>query len=188
MRKSVVLLVIASMLSVLSAAETGYQELVFTAKIAENYGVNKPIQAVSLDNFVFEIYGQDILLTEEEIDLGTILDEEGSFGFKLLYYGNLANSYDVRVVTNTGSGWFMKDRDGNVHAIPITVEYSEAEDIGEDIIVDSHAVNNGIGVHIPATGPRQGDPVLNVSFDWELGDDVMPGEYQAVIGLSLEAI
>ena len=163
------------------------QELLFTVTIPEDYGVFKPIDALSLDKFVFEIDDPDILLTSDNLDIGTMFDNTGSFDFTLLYYGNQEMQYDARIVVNTGMGWYM-EKNNEFYSIPISVTYSEPSDIGEGITVDKYEVNDGVGVHIPATGPRRGDSVLTVSLEWEDDFDAPAGEYQASIGIAVEAI
>lgn len=159
------------------------EHLQFTAVIPEDYGVHKPADAWSIDKFVFEKYDGS-LITSENVSLDELSDSLEEFELTMLYYGNLGYPYNIRVGIDPGNGWY-KSQNGNTYLIPIDIAYSEPDDIEEGISIDEVAVNDSIGVQIAPSGPRRGDAVLDIRFTWEIGRDVIPGEYSADVKFSI---
>lgn len=159
------------------------EHLQFTAVIPEDYGVHKPADAWSIDKFVFEKYDGS-LITSENVSLDELSDSLEEFKLTMLYYGNLGYPYNIRVGIDPGNGWY-KRQNGNTYLIPIDISYSEPDDIEDGISVDEVAVNDSIGIQIAPVGPRHGDAVLDIRFAWEIGRDVIPGEYSADVRFSI---
>ena len=155
----------------------------FTTVIPEDYGVHKPSEAWSIDKFVFEKF-DGTLITSENVRLEELSDSLEMFELTMLYYGNLGYQYNIRVGIDTGRGWYM-NQNGITYLIPIDVYYSEPDEITEGIIVDESAMNDEVVIQIEPTGPRRGDAVLDIGFTWEIGRDVLPGEYSADIKFSI---
>ena len=178
-----VLLCFLLVLFSLSAFSADPEHLQFTAVIPEDYGVHKPSDAWSIDKFVFEKY-DGTLITSENVRLEELSESLEEFELTMLYYGNLGYQYNIRVGIDPGNGWYM-NQDGNKYLIPIDISYSEPDEITEGISVDEAAMNDSIGIQIEPVGPRRGEAVLDIGFAWEIGRDVLPGEYSADVKFSI---
>lgn len=155
----------------------------FTTVIPEDYGVHKPTDAWSIDKFVFEKF-DGALITSENVRLEELSDSLEMFELTMLYYGNLGYPYNIRIGIDTGHGWYM-NQNGNTYLIPIDISYSEPDEMAEGITVDKSTMNDAVIIQIEPSGPRRGDAVLDIGFTWEIGRDVLPGEYSADIKFSI---
>lgn len=185
------LLILLFPLSAVSPLSGGRDILEFTAVIPEDYGIIVPDDALLFDKFALEAKPRDkdsasYLITTDVISLGELDINEQNYSFSLIYYGNLSHDYKVRINIDPGYGWYRKYNRKD-YFIPIKIDLNEAYGIENDITLEE----NGEGVailNIPATGPRQAVPIMDVKMEWNNSPDFVPGVYTAYLGMSLEVV
>ena len=163
------------------------EALVFTVAVPEDYGVSVPEDAVMIDKMAVSVgrtNGTDELLTETSFHLGSVSEAQNtSMDFTMLYYGNLAEPYDVYLEVDPGIGWYMY-RDGELYSFPIDVSFLEPDATGTGIESEiQEDIEGRVPIYIEATGPQSGLPVVKVHMAWEGYRNLIPGMYQADIDL-----
>lgn len=186
MRKFLILLLLFVSLFSLSAEE----ELRFIAVVPEDYGVFIPDDVIMFDKFAISISGNDesdFLLTQDRLFLGEILSaEQSSIDFSMLYYGNLGIPYEVEIEIDPGEGWYRWYQ-GTLQTIPISVSYSEPENIDVSVYV-SEEVNGSVFATVAPTGPKSALPVVDVTMTWEGPRNLIPGAFQTDLRVRVSAV
>ena len=162
--------------------------LVVKATVAEDHGIEKPKDAVALDRLVFEVElstDSDALIENEgEISISNLVDE-GNFSIGLLYYGNQSTDYRGVVTVFSSYAWAKSDRSGE--EIPLSVRLTIPERLSDGIDVEEVGVN-ALSFTVHPMGPRRGEKIASIDFEWELGIDVLPGEYYSEINIGLTMV
>ena len=164
------------------------ESLVVNAEVPEDYGIVFPPEALHMDRIYFTLQPDaenvsDYLMSEETlIDLGNMDIGLNEFRISLVYYGNQINPYAFTIDADAGIGWY--DEKGNNMTIEIKMEDPDTED---DIYV-TEISNAAVSVTVPPAGPRRGDPVADVALSWELGLDLEPGVYSALLTLRMNTL
>ena len=157
---------------------TSENSLLVSAMIPEDSGVEFPSNVIHIDRMYFSIDGtEESLLTNEQLDAGTINIGMNEFRISLLYYGNQAKDYKVVLKADAGDGW--SDRNGNI--IPI-VTYIEDSNVTDDISVTESDIGSA-DVVVPAAGPRRGEASADIVLEWSGDSDLEPGIY--TVGLDI---
>ena len=188
MKKIVSTLFLFISITSLFAAERNEQELILETVVPENYGIHVPDEAITLDQFVFEFStdnGTAELLTDSRFSIGSFEDARMQ-SFTLLYYGNLVNDYNVRLIVRDNGGFsLVGDNRGLSASIPVNISFSETEDTPEDIEIVDDEENGVCSVIIPPAGPRRGVDVVNLNISWEEARDLFPGAYELTLSIEL---
>lgn len=169
----------------LSALFSDSQNLDFLLTIEEDYGINIPENVIRLDRFVFEVTeesGVTHLMSNSSFDAGSLHLDQNSAVITLRYYGNLSSDYEVSISGDIGEGWNIGDK-----ILPVTIEFVEADDKPEDIIVQETRYGE-VGIKVPATGARDSVPVVDLVLTWGGEEGLMPGDYHAEMHLELSAM
>ena len=196
-RLLIVCIVILASVGLLTAGTRSYQfdVLDFTAYVPEDFGVVFPEDVLMLDGFVFEniIELEDLegfeswqgrsLISKDEISLGSMQENGNSFSFRMLYYGNKEDDYDAYLVMDIGSGLKLERRGISYH-IPVIVSMEPSDDRPDDVLCHSLGTNEAY-IHIPASGPRRGIPVVDVELMWDGDADLLAGSYSAQLRIEL---
>ena len=194
MGKRIILLTILIMLIpawlMAEEAQTGEtnKTLVVKAVVAEDHGVEKPKDAVALDRLVFEVElstdSEALIENDGEISISELADM-GNFSIGLLYYGNQSTDYKGVVTVFSSYAWAKSDESGD--AIPLNVRLTIPSNLAEGIDVEEIGVN-ALSFTVSPMGPRRGEKLASIDFDWELGIDVLPGEYYSEINIGLTTV
>lgn len=162
------------------------ESLVVNAEVPEDYGIVFPQDALHMDRIYFSLQtdrADDYLISEKTlIDLGDMEIGLNESSLTLIYYGNQIDNYTFTIEADAGIGWY--DEKGNNMPIEIKMEDPDTED---DIYV-TEISNAAVSVTVPPAGPRRGDPVADVALSWELGLDLEPGVYSALLTLRMNTL
>lgn len=166
------------------------EELTFTATVPEDYGVVMPEGVLMFDKFAINIEvsnEHEFLLMQDMLYLGDIVEAEvNSLDFTMLYYGNLAQPYDVRIEIDPGYGWYLW-QDAEEYRIPISVGYSRPSNLSSDVYLTG-VENDSAHVAVMPSGPKAALPVLNVNMTWEGDRNLIPGVYQADLKVKVDVL
>ena len=193
MKRIILLTILMMLIPFLLVAEDGEsgdsnKTLVVKAVVAEDHGIEKPKDAVALDRLVFEVElstdSEALIESDGEISIAELADE-GSFSIGLLYYGNQSTDYRGVVTVFSSYAWAKSDESGA--AIPLNVRLSIPKILAEGIEVTEIGVN-ALSFTVSPMGPRRGEKLASIDFDWELGIDVLPGEYYSEINIGLTTV
>ncbi len=193
MKKRLVLALIFVILPIMLFAAEGERGdnntvLVVKATVAEDHGIEKPKDAVALDRLVFEVElstdSEALIENDGEISISELADE-GNFSIGLLYYGNQSTDYRGVVTVFSSYAWAKSDESGA--AIPLNVRLNIPAILAEGIEVTEIGVN-ALSFTVSPMGPRRGEKLASIDFDWELGIDVLPGEYYSEINIGLTTV
>ncbi len=193
MKRIILLTILMMLIPFLLVAEDGEsgdsnKTLVVKAVVAEDHGIEKPKDAVALDRLVFEVElstdSEALIENDGEISIAELADE-GSFSIGLLYYGNQSTDYRGVVTVFSSYAWAKSDESGA--AIPLNVRLSIPKILAEGIEVTEIGVN-ALSFTVSPMGPRRGEKLASIDFDWELGIDVLPGEYYSEINIGLTTV
>ena len=191
MKKRIILsMIFAVLIPLCLSAYTDSIPLRVTAKIEEDHGIVKPTESVSLDRLVFEFDIDSDLDTSALVDNNGDLsiaqmEDDGSFSIGLLYYGNQSEPYQGTVTVYSSFAWVKSDALGS--AIPLEVNLSIPQNLDEGIEVSETAPNT-LTFTVYPMGPRRGQKIAAIDFSWELGPDVLPGDYYSEISIGLTAV
>jgi hypothetical protein len=160
------------------------------ATVEEDHGIVKPSEAVSLDRLVFEFEIETDMdtsaLVETNGDLSIAeLEDEGEFSIGLLYYGNQSEPYRGTVTVYSSFAWVKSSDLGE--AIPLNVKLSIPEKLEQGIEVVETSPN-ALSFTVNPMGPRRGEKIASIDFSWDMGPDVLPGEYYTEINIGLSTI
>lgn len=183
MKKLLCLILI--LLFALATLSADSQNLDFLLTIEEDYGINIPENVIRLDRFVFEVTdesGVAHLMSNSSFDAGSLQLDQNSAVITLRYYGNLSSDYEVSISGDIGEGWNIGEK-----ILPITIEFLEAEDKPEDIVVRETRYGE-VGIKVPATGARDSVPVVDLVLTWGGEEGLLPGDYHAEMHLELSAM
>lgn len=194
MKKRIILLAILIMLIPLGVMaedkETGdnHKTLVVKATVAEDHGIEKPKDALSLDRLVFELElsteSEALIESDWEINISELADE-GKFSIGLLYYGNQSTPYKGVVTVFSSYAWAKSDKSGAV--IPLNVSLNIPGKLADGIEVAEVGIN-ALSFTVNPMGPRRGEKLASIDFDWALGIDVLPGEYYSEVNIGLTMV
>ena len=194
MKKRLILFTILIMLIpfALTAEDKGTGDtnktLLIKATVAEDHGVEKPKNAIALDRLVFELElsteSEALIESDWEINISELSDE-GRFSIGLLYYGNQSSAYKGIVTVFSSYAWAKSDRSGAV--IPLSVSLSIPQKLADGIEVTEVGIN-ALSFTVNPTGPRRGEKLASIDFDWALGIDVLPGEYYSEVNIGLTMV
>lgn len=190
MRKILIfVLVITFVIPVFAAVDK--EELTFTAIVPEDYGVTIPEDAIMFDKLAINIDGHnegEYLLTSDLVHLGEIsAAEDNTMKFSMLYYGNLANSYDVNIKIDPGVGWYIWRGDEMIN-FPIDVEYAAPAELDSAVIYNEDDESATVRVSVLPTGPQTALPVVDVKMNWEGIRDLIPGVYQTDLKVKVDIV
>lgn len=181
---TILVFVIFSLISNVVFAES--HNLRFILSVEEDYGIVIPEDALKLDRFVFEYSDvesdAEYLIKESSFEVGSLSMGENSTTLTLKYYGNLSEDYEVVISCDPGTGWNI---DGSY--LPITVEYVEAVDKPEDVIVSDIRYGE-VYVNVPATGSRSAVPIVDLILSWAGEPNLSPGTYEVDLTLGLSVV
>ena len=190
MRK-IIIFIIALVFTTTVYATIANDELTFTAIVPEDYGVAIPANVLMFDKLAVSIETENengYLLTDNIIRLEEILSAEmNSIEFSMLYYGNLANSYNVNIKIDPGVGWYIWRGDEQL-SFPIDVEYESPDELDNTVIYNDADESASVRVSVLPSGPRTALPVVDVKMSWEGIRNLIPGIYQTDLKVKVDVV
>lgn len=161
--------------------------LTVNVSVPENWGVNKPEEAVSIDHLVLEMNLSSEsarLVNNTAFSLGSLDTLSDDLSIDFLYYGNLENDYVVRI-KKEGITDFVSDK--SPYSISFDTSFAPA-DFSDDNVSVSVVNNDEVLLKIAPEGPVNGKKVLKMNLDLEDAALLVPGTYSAQILLELESV
>ena len=187
MRKSVLTVLIMILLPLAVFAEDT-KTLDVSAVIPEGYGILVPDKAVRLGDFVLSMDvdvgdERDDFIETTELYAGVFSEDNDSFNFNVVYYGNSAEPYDV-TLRFTSDGFAMMNSGNDDVMIPVRLSVAKSDDAPDDVTVETVGLSEA-HISIPPAGPREKIAVLDVEMEWDTSVRAVPGWYQADIDIEL---
>lgn len=183
LRKPLILISIFLLTAVLFAIEPAKNELVVTAMVPEDSGVEFPENVIHMDRLYFSFDGtRESLLSSDKLDAGTIEIGINEYRLSLLYYGNQMEDYKFALEVDAGSGWV----DGKGNTIPIFARITDST-VTDDITV-TESDTGSVSVLIPAKGPRRGENTADIILEWSGSPNLEPGTYTVDLDVYMYAI
>ena len=163
------------------SAVDDFSHVVFRAVVPEDYGVVFPKEAIKLDKLVFELPNGDLVA---EVGIDSFVLEVGalSLPINILYYGNSEKDYTVTISADS-DGWIEGDK-GDVY-VPVDLSFENY--YGASGITAEENIDGSLTLNVPATGARHGDKVGTLILSWEYPINLIPGEYEMNLNLSLRS-
>lgn len=182
------LLILISLLLVMPVIFAEELSLDVAVNVPDDYQVNKPTDAISIDHFVLELEedsSAEKVLDNRNIEIGNIEDVlEDGFNISFLYYGNLSDKYTIKL-KNSIARLFTSEYGSQV--IPLEIMFLEADHPSENIQYDFMDEDEAVITILP-TGPVNGMEVFKIHLALSDTPAVLPGEYTASLVLELEDV
>lgn len=173
-----------AILFISSLASLFAREVPYVTNIPDDYGVQFPAGALFLDRFAFEIEpegGFSYLINGNSVDIGTMTeDRESGFSFNLKYYGNLSHEYNVHLKA-TIPAEMQED-----NFLPASIDITDISD--DESVEVACRDRDEVDIFIKPDGLKLGIPVVSTKLSWDIGQDILPGEYSTVLFLELSAV
>ena len=185
MRNKLISFILLSFLVILPLPSVVEEKLEVTTSVPEDFGIVFPSDALHIDRLYFAFKSSDgySYLTE---NMPLIINsmEANSLHLVMLYYGNQAETYNVRMEFDVGQGWVSNEIAGSV--VPITIDLDKS-DGPQDVMVEN--VDYGVvNLSVPPAGPRRGESVLDVDLGWDGYYDLEPGMYETDLNIRMTTI
>lgn len=161
-------------------ADERIQTVSFRAIVPDDYGVSFPHEALRLDRLTFQL--PNGVLISEDMDLDAFVLNVGtnSLALDMLYYGNLEDDYTV-VIDADSEGWLIGPDEENT--VPVSLSFDPY--VGEYGIRSELNTDGSITITVPATGARHANKVGTLILTWEYPLNLIPGDYNMELNLSL---
>ena len=159
-----------------------------SAVIPEGYGVRIPDKAIRIGDFVLSMdvgveAESDEFIETTELYAGIFSENNSSFRFNVVYYGNSAESYDV-TLRFSSAGFTMMHSENDEVMVPVRLSVTKSDDSPDDVVVETVGLSEA-RISIPPAGPREKISVLDVRMEWDTSVRVVPGWYQTDIDIEL---